>query len=266
MHTGTPASTPPGPVLTGLGQALRWLRERQARKQYQVASAAGITKGMLSAYETGRQRPSLETLDKLLETLGCDLNDLHNALQIVNGRPEQMKGWRGGLGAFPGDTTTPATPTPTPIPAWPGLPGRPDEAAPGMPPYGAYPAPGSLASEVHEPPRSRTIADLRQILGPFSGQQPPGAPAPALPAEEELALAQMLEGFHNLLRYWHHCLMALAAAGAAHPPAAAPAAVAAEPAEPRRPPEVPDGEPPAAGRTEPRSEAATARPKRSSSR
>ena len=74
-------------ALNGLGQALRWLRGRLGKKQYQVAQAAGITKGMLSAYETGRQRPSLETLEKLLTTLECDLNDLHNAIQIVNGRP-----------------------------------------------------------------------------------------------------------------------------------------------------------------------------------
>ena len=79
------------PILNGLGQALRWLRDRQNKKQYQVADAAGITKGMLSAYETGRQRPSLETLEKILDTLGCDLNDLHNAIQIINGRPEKMK-------------------------------------------------------------------------------------------------------------------------------------------------------------------------------
>ncbi len=79
------------PILNGLGQALRWLRDRQTKKQYQVADSAGITKGMLSAYETGRQRPSLETLEKILDTLGCDLNDLHNAIQIINGRPEKMK-------------------------------------------------------------------------------------------------------------------------------------------------------------------------------
>jgi transcriptional regulator with XRE-family HTH domain len=85
------------PILNGLGQALRWLRDRQNKKQYQVADAAGITKGMLSAYETGRQRPSLETLEKILDTLGCDLNDLHNAIQIINGRPERMK--RRGEGA-----------------------------------------------------------------------------------------------------------------------------------------------------------------------
>jgi transcriptional regulator with XRE-family HTH domain len=79
------------PILTGLGQSLRWLRDRQGKKQYQVADSAGITKGMLSAYETGRQRPSLETLEKILDTLGCDLNDLHNAVQIINGRPEKMR-------------------------------------------------------------------------------------------------------------------------------------------------------------------------------
>jgi transcriptional regulator with XRE-family HTH domain len=98
-HSFPPAAPPtPGshlPLMAGLGQALRWLREKQARKQYRVADNAGITKGMLSAYETGRQRPSLETLEKILQTLGCDLNDLHNALQIVNGHPERIKGWRG---------------------------------------------------------------------------------------------------------------------------------------------------------------------------
>jgi transcriptional regulator with XRE-family HTH domain len=87
------------PILNGLGQALRWLRDRQNKKQYQVADSAGITKGMLSAYETGRQRPSLETLEKILDTLGCDLNDLHNAIQIINGRPEQMKRRGDGAGS-----------------------------------------------------------------------------------------------------------------------------------------------------------------------
>jgi transcriptional regulator with XRE-family HTH domain len=85
------------PILNGLGQALRWLRDRRGRKQYELAETAGITKGMLSAYETGRQRPSLETLEKILDTLGCDLNDLHNAIQIINGRPEGMR--RRGEGA-----------------------------------------------------------------------------------------------------------------------------------------------------------------------
>jgi transcriptional regulator with XRE-family HTH domain len=78
-------------IFTGLGRAIRWLRDRQGKRQYQVADAAGITKAMLSAYETGKQKPSLDTLEKILSALECDLNDLHNALQIVNERPEAIR-------------------------------------------------------------------------------------------------------------------------------------------------------------------------------
>ena len=99
------------PILNGLGQALRWLRDRQGKKQYQVADSAGITKGMLSAYETGRQRPSLETLEKILDTLGCDLNDLHNAIQIINGRPEQMRRRGDGAGGEEEEAPPAANPT-----------------------------------------------------------------------------------------------------------------------------------------------------------
>src|SRR5579872_5495030 len=56
-------------IFNGLGRALRWLRDRQGKRQYQVADAAGITKAMLSAYETGKQKPSLDTLEKILVSL-----------------------------------------------------------------------------------------------------------------------------------------------------------------------------------------------------
>src|SRR6202035_597000 len=87
------------PIFQGLGRALRWLRERQTKRQYQVADSAGINKAMLSAYETGKQKPSLDTLEKILGALEGDLNDLHNALQIVNERPEAI---RRGAGAAQG--------------------------------------------------------------------------------------------------------------------------------------------------------------------
>ena len=107
------------PIFQGLGRALRWLRDRQAKRQYQLADAAGITKAMLSAYETGKQNPSLDTLDKILVALDGDLNDLHNALQIVNERPEAIR--RGG-------TVT----RPWPIYSRDRLaPNRPEEGAPG---------------------------------------------------------------------------------------------------------------------------------------
>src|ERR1700686_7855 len=104
------------PIFDGLGRSLRWLRERQVKRQYQVAAGAGITKAMLSAYETGKQKPSLDTLEKILDALACDLNDLHNALQIVNGRPERMR--NAGAG---GDYWRAAGKTGDSAPSGPGL-------------------------------------------------------------------------------------------------------------------------------------------------
>jgi transcriptional regulator with XRE-family HTH domain len=145
------------PIFQGLGRALRWLRERQTKRQYQVADAAGITKAMLSAYETGKQKPSLDTLEKILAALEGDLNDLHNALQIVNERPEAIR--RAGRDASEGE------------------------------------APGASRSEVY-----RVLGIDRQ-----------------LPAPEEQALAEMLDGFHKLVRYFHHSHL-----GASPPPPSSP--------------------------------------------
>ena len=140
-------------IFNGLGRALRWLRDRQGKRQYQVADAAGITKAMLSAYETGKQKPSLDTLEKILVALECDLNDLHNC------PPDRQR----AAGSDP--------------PSW---------RAPG---YLADLPPGG---------RRRTPADasgnnVYRVLG-LKRQ---------LPALEEQALSEMLEGFHKLVRYLH---------------------------------------------------------------
>ncbi len=141
-------------IFNGLGRALRWLRDRQGKRQYQVADAAGITKAMLSAYETGKQKPSLDTLEKILVALECDLNDLHNALQIVNERPEAIR--RPGSGRD----------------NWQNLPqsGQETTDASGLNVY-------------------RVLGLNRQI-----------------PAQEEQALSEMLEGFHKLVRYLHNAI------------------------------------------------------------
>jgi transcriptional regulator with XRE-family HTH domain len=217
VDTSMPVPPSPSPsfrLLSGLGQALRWLREKQSRKQYRVADLAGITKGMLSAYETGRQRPSLDTLEKLLETLGCDLNGLHNALQLVNGRPDLVKSWSGwqGLG-------------------WPGAP-----ASGGARALGAVGNLGNLgninevsdiredgepyhANDLDGPDRpgglsgtswaGGDLADLHRVLG---------TDQPRLAEEEERALGQMLAGFHGLMRYGLRSLSALSTLST--PPAA----------------------------------------------
>lgn len=205
-----PAEPPESPsVLSGLGQALRWLREKQSRKQYRVADDAGITKGMLSAYETGRQRPSLETLEKLLETLGCDLNDLHNALQLVNGRPEQIKGWRGWqttgwpVGTLSQNGRPALGPLPAPWAAAGPAPRGASEICETAPPYGAG-AHGDGGATVAgggggtaARPAGGASPELLRVLGPDR---------PRLAHEEEEAFGQMLEGFHSLLRYWHRAI------------------------------------------------------------
>ncbi len=132
------------PVFDELGKALRWLREKAGLRQYETATAAGITKAMLSAYETGKQRPSLESLEKVLDALGADLVALDRALDLVNERPPRALG-AGGARALP------------------------------APPVGRI--------------------DVRAVLA-----------VDDLPAEEEAALQQMLDGFHRLLRYFHRSL------------------------------------------------------------
>jgi len=65
-----------------LGPALRRLRQHRRLLQYQAAKRAGITKTMLSGYETGSHLPSLRTLEALLVALRADLRHLDAALRI----------------------------------------------------------------------------------------------------------------------------------------------------------------------------------------
>jgi len=75
----------PHPYLD-FGTALGLLRQRTGKMQFEIAQEASLTKGMLSSYETGRQRPSLESLIKLLKVLGGDFRDLQDALDAVTKR------------------------------------------------------------------------------------------------------------------------------------------------------------------------------------
>lgn len=164
----------------GLGKALRWIRDKQEKKQYQVAEAAGVTKAMLSAYETGKQKPSIETLEKILSALHVDLADLSNALQVVNERSPLVR--------------------------------SPDA-------FGGGPSQGEL------PGAGEPVVDVYTALGL---QRP-------LPPLAEEAMSEMLQGFHKLLRYYYHAIVATVAATST--PKAAPAEAGvptAHPAEGRR--------------------------------
>ena len=79
---------------TGLGKALRWIRQRQGKKQYEVAEAANITKAMLSSYENEKQRPAIDTLERILDALGIDLDYLAYAIRVVRQEEERRSGKR----------------------------------------------------------------------------------------------------------------------------------------------------------------------------
>ena len=122
----------------GLGRALRWTRQRQGKKQYEVAEAAKVTKAMLSSYENEKQRPTIDTLERILDALEIDLDYLAYAIRSV--RQDQD---------------------------------------------GIEPEPR------HLPPMAGPPLDVERLLGLRRRLNP----------EEERSVAQMLDGFHGLLRY-----------------------------------------------------------------
>ncbi len=76
--------------LKALGKALRFLRMQIGWKQQEAASAAHVTKGMLSGYETGYTLPSLPTLLNILNALGADFSDFQRALNALRNGPNKV--------------------------------------------------------------------------------------------------------------------------------------------------------------------------------
>jgi len=79
-----------------LGRALATLREKHRRTQEDVATAAGVTASMISNYERGKEKPSLDSLWKILGAMNCSLIDLEAALRFVRGDafPLHCQNWR----------------------------------------------------------------------------------------------------------------------------------------------------------------------------
>lgn len=79
-----------------LGRALAILREKHGRTQEEVATAAGVTASMISNYERGKEKPSLDSLWKILSAMKCSLIDLEAALRFARGEafPIHCQNWR----------------------------------------------------------------------------------------------------------------------------------------------------------------------------
>jgi|GEM_PF-447658 transcriptional regulator with XRE-family HTH domain len=70
-----------------VGKALRFLRKRRGMTQKSVAGGAGISKNLLSNWETGATAPSLGSLEKVMGVLDVDLLELYNTMNLMTGRP-----------------------------------------------------------------------------------------------------------------------------------------------------------------------------------
>jgi transcriptional regulator with XRE-family HTH domain len=87
-------SRPPR-AFDALGPALRDLRIERGLTQVELAVRAGVSKSMLSLYESGKQRPHLDTLERLLDALGIRLGELVMRLESWPGTEEVAPGRRG---------------------------------------------------------------------------------------------------------------------------------------------------------------------------
>ena len=84
------------PTFQGLGSALRVLRQRRGLRQKEAAARAGVTKAMMSAYEQGKVRPCLASLERILDALGASLSELDQELRLVAHAGDGSEGVKGG--------------------------------------------------------------------------------------------------------------------------------------------------------------------------
>jgi transcriptional regulator with XRE-family HTH domain len=71
--------------LEGFERALRALREKRKLTLEELASATGIDASNLSKYETGRQWPSRDVLQRMLTGLRASLLDLATEMEQIQG-------------------------------------------------------------------------------------------------------------------------------------------------------------------------------------
>jgi DNA-binding XRE family transcriptional regulator len=102
----------------GLGPVLRELRVERGLTQVELAERSGVSKSMLSLYESAKQRPQLDTLERLLDSLEVGLGELAARLDQHRGSPGPVSKRRGPWrspgrgpvsGSLPGETVAAAT-------------------------------------------------------------------------------------------------------------------------------------------------------------
>jgi len=76
--------------LGNFGRTLRLIRELKGLGQAELARRAGVGKGQLSKYETGKELPKLDSLVRLLDQLGVTLFSFFYTLHIIDERASSL--------------------------------------------------------------------------------------------------------------------------------------------------------------------------------
>jgi transcriptional regulator with XRE-family HTH domain len=71
-----------------LGRRIAKRRQKLGLGQERLALDAGLHRTYLTTVERGMRNPSLETLCRIANALGCDVSDLVKGLQAEHGRVE----------------------------------------------------------------------------------------------------------------------------------------------------------------------------------
>jgi transcriptional regulator with XRE-family HTH domain len=77
-------------MFVNLGKTLSLLRELRGKSQAHVAREAGIGKSQLSKYETGKELPKLDSLEKVLSALAVSHFEFFYTLQLVDRRAADL--------------------------------------------------------------------------------------------------------------------------------------------------------------------------------
>jgi transcriptional regulator with XRE-family HTH domain len=70
-------------LLQFVPEALKLIRQGAGLRQTDISERSGLTKAMLSAYETGKTLPTLVSLTAFLAAIGKDLADFQEVLDLV---------------------------------------------------------------------------------------------------------------------------------------------------------------------------------------
>jgi transcriptional regulator with XRE-family HTH domain len=80
--------------LESIGPAIRLLRKKARLTQRDLAEASGVSKNILSNWETGATQPSMGSLIKVLEALDVDLLDFHHTIRQLTGKAAEARAKR----------------------------------------------------------------------------------------------------------------------------------------------------------------------------